>query len=120
MHGGGVLIALSPRVHSCKCRHDLEYFDECVWVEIPTYNSLNLLIGDHHIPPDNKPGITSYFCFLENHLDTQNFRVVLIVISTLLVLTGSMGALKLFVIIIPNSKEMPSTPLHVFLTSDNA
>jgi hypothetical protein len=39
---GGVFFALSPRVLSCKRRRDLESFDECVWVEIPTYDGLNL------------------------------------------------------------------------------
>jgi hypothetical protein len=49
--GGGVVIALSPRVRSCKLRCDLESFGECVWVEIPTYDGLNLLIGNHYFPP---------------------------------------------------------------------
>jgi hypothetical protein len=43
-HGGGVLIAISSRVRFRKRRHDLESCDECVWVEIPTPNGLNLLI----------------------------------------------------------------------------
>jgi hypothetical protein len=52
-----VLIALSPRVRSCKRRCDLESFNECVWVEIPTYDGLNLLIGNHYFPPDTKPEV---------------------------------------------------------------
>jgi hypothetical protein len=44
---GGVLIALSSRVRSCKRRHDLESCDECVLVEIPTSDHLNLLIENH-------------------------------------------------------------------------
>jgi hypothetical protein len=76
--GGGVLIALSPRVRSCKRRCDLESLEEFVWVEIPTYDGLNLLIGNHYFLPDTKPEIiTNYFSFLENNLDTQNFRVIL-------------------------------------------
>jgi hypothetical protein len=75
--GGEVLIALSSRVRSYKRRYDLEFYDECVWVEIPTLDSLNLLIGNHYFPPDTKPGnIVSYFRFLENNLDTHNFRVI--------------------------------------------
>jgi hypothetical protein len=63
--GGGVLIALSPRVHSCKRRCDLESFDKRVWVEIPTYDGLNLLIGNHYFLPDTKPEvIANYFRFL--------------------------------------------------------
>jgi hypothetical protein len=74
--GGGLLIALSPRVRSCKHRCDLESCDECVWVEIPTYDGPNLLIGNHYFPPDTKPEvITNYF--LENNLDARNFRVIL-------------------------------------------
>jgi hypothetical protein len=38
--GGGVLIALSSTVRSCKRRYYLEYCDECVWIEIPTLDSL--------------------------------------------------------------------------------
>jgi hypothetical protein len=45
--GGGVLIDLSSRVRSYKRRYDLEYCDECVWVEIPNLDRLNLLIGNH-------------------------------------------------------------------------
>jgi hypothetical protein len=62
--GGGVLTALFPRVRSCKSRCDLESFDECVRVEIPTYDGLNLLIGNHYFPPDTKPEvITKTFAF---------------------------------------------------------
>jgi hypothetical protein len=62
--GGGVLIALSSRVHSYKRRYDLEFYDECVWVEIPTLVGLNLLIGNHYFPPNTKPeNIANYFRF---------------------------------------------------------
>jgi hypothetical protein len=49
--GVGALIALSPRVRSHKRRYDLEFCDECVWVEIPTFDGLNLLIGHHYFLP---------------------------------------------------------------------
>jgi hypothetical protein len=49
--GGRVLIALSSRVRSYKHICDLESCDECVWVEIPTSDSLNLLVGNHYFPP---------------------------------------------------------------------
>jgi hypothetical protein len=63
--GGGVLIALSSRVRSYKRRYDLESCDECVWVEIPTSDGLNLIIGNHYFPPDTKPeNIANYFRFL--------------------------------------------------------
>jgi hypothetical protein len=60
--GGGVLIALSSEVRSHKRRFDLEFCDEYVWVEIPTFDGLNLLIGNHYFPPDTKPEIiANYF-----------------------------------------------------------
>jgi hypothetical protein len=52
---GGLLIALSSRVRSHKGRYDLEFCDECVWVEIPTFDGLNLLIGSYYFPPYTKP-----------------------------------------------------------------
>jgi hypothetical protein len=74
--GGGVLIALSPRVRSCKSGCDLESFDECIWVKISTYDGLNLHIVNHYFLPDIKPEvIANYVRFLENNLDTQNFHV---------------------------------------------
>jgi hypothetical protein len=77
--GGGVLIALSSRVRSYKRRHNLEYCEECVWVEIPTLDGFNLLIGNHYFPPDAKSeNIATYFRFLENYLDTHNFRVIMV------------------------------------------
>jgi hypothetical protein len=46
---------------------------ECVWVEIPT------LDGNHYSSPDAKPhNIASYFCTLEDKLDTHNFRVIIV------------------------------------------
>jgi hypothetical protein len=76
---GGVLIALSSRVRSFKRRYDLESCDECVWVEIPTSDGLNLLTGNHYFLPDaTTEHITNYFLFLENKLDTHNFRVTVV------------------------------------------
>jgi hypothetical protein len=77
--GGGALIALSSRIRSFKRRHDLESYEECVWVEIHISDNHNLLIGNHYFPPDTKPDvITNYFRTLEDRLDTKNFRVVLV------------------------------------------
>jgi hypothetical protein len=50
--GGGVLTALSSKIRTCKRRHDLEFYDECVWVDILTLDNLNFLIGNHYFPPD--------------------------------------------------------------------
>lgn len=60
--GGGVLTALSSKIRSFKRRCDLESYNECVWVEIPTLDNQNLLIGNHYFPPDTKPEvIANYF-----------------------------------------------------------
>jgi hypothetical protein len=38
-----------------------------------------LLIGNHYLHPDTTPEITAnYFRFLENKLDTHNFRVIVV------------------------------------------
>jgi hypothetical protein len=76
---GGFLIALSSTVRSYKRRYDSESCDECVWIEIPTSDGLNVLIGNHYFPPDTKhENIANYFRFLENNLDAHNFRVIMV------------------------------------------
>jgi hypothetical protein len=50
-------LAVSNKFNTCKRRHDLQFFDECLWVEFPTYNGPNLLIGNHYFSPDVKPDI---------------------------------------------------------------
>jgi hypothetical protein len=77
--GGGVLTAIPNSLGSSRSRYDLEHCSECVWVEISVIDSHNLLIGNHYFSPDILPGvITDYFHFLENTLDTNNFRVSLL------------------------------------------
>jgi hypothetical protein len=62
-----------------KHRKDLEFCEECVWVEIPTLDGFNLLIGNHYFSPDCKPENTArYFRFLEGNLDAHNFRVIIV------------------------------------------
>jgi hypothetical protein len=74
-----VLIAVSPKLNACKRRHDLQFFDECVWVEFSIRNGPNLLIGNHYFSPDLKPDIIcEFFSHLENKLDTTNYRVILL------------------------------------------
>jgi hypothetical protein len=77
--GGGVLMAVFPKFNACKRRHNLQFFDKCVWVEFPTHNGPNLLIGNHYFLPDLKPAIIcKYFSHSENNLDTTNYRVILL------------------------------------------
>jgi hypothetical protein len=77
--GGGVLTAVHRSFSFCKRRYDLELTTECVRIEIPIPHGFNLLVGNHYFPPnmDNKV-IENYFNSLENKLNTQNFRVILL------------------------------------------
>jgi hypothetical protein len=57
----------------------LNFFQECVWLEITLTDGRNLLIGNHYFAPDvNVDIIRNYFNFLENTLDTLNYRVLLL------------------------------------------
>jgi hypothetical protein len=77
--GGGVLTAIATSLGSSSRRYDLESCSECVWVEVPTDDGINLLVGNHYFSPDTKPEvITHYFRHLENNLDTNNKRVILL------------------------------------------
>jgi hypothetical protein len=52
---------------------------ECVWVEIPAVDGINLLVGNHYFSPDTKLEVISeYFCLIENLLDTNNFCVIIL------------------------------------------
>jgi hypothetical protein len=52
--GRDVLITVSSKFHACKRRYDLQFYDECVWAEIPTPNDHSLLIGNHYFSRDIK------------------------------------------------------------------
>jgi hypothetical protein len=72
-------MAVSPKFNARACRQNLQFFDECVWVEFPTHNHPNLLIGNHYFSPDLTPDITcEYFSHLENKLDMTNYCVILL------------------------------------------
>jgi hypothetical protein len=52
---------------------NLNFFQECVWIEITVTDGRDLLIGNHYFAPDIKVDIIkSYFNFLENILDALN------------------------------------------------
>jgi hypothetical protein len=77
--GRGSLIAISNSVSGVVRRADLELVEECVWVEIPTTDGYNLLIGNHYFAPHTSVDtIKQYFCSLENVLNTYNFRVLVV------------------------------------------
>jgi hypothetical protein len=43
------LIAVSDAVFGVKRRSDLEYFQDCVWVEITVIDGRNLFIDNHYV-----------------------------------------------------------------------
>jgi hypothetical protein len=45
---GGVLIAINSKFCDFKRRHDLQFYEECVWVELTILNGEHLLIGNHN------------------------------------------------------------------------
>jgi hypothetical protein len=67
--GGGALIAISEADFGVKRRLDLEFFQECVWVEITLTDGRNLLIGNHYFTPDVKADIIkNYFNFFRKYI----------------------------------------------------
>jgi hypothetical protein len=64
---------------SCRRRYDLELCSEYVGAEILAVDGINVLIANHYFSPDTKQEvITDCFCHLENTLDTNNTRVILL------------------------------------------
>jgi hypothetical protein len=58
---------------------DLEYFQECVWVEITVTDGRKLPVGNYYVTPDIKINvIRNDFNFLENRLNTSSYRVILL------------------------------------------
>jgi hypothetical protein len=47
----------SEAVFGDKRRSDLDYFQECIWVEITVTDDRNFLIGNHYFAPDIKVDI---------------------------------------------------------------
>jgi hypothetical protein len=63
--GGGALIAISETVMGVKRQSDLEFCEQCVWVELPVSDGFSLLIGNNYSSPDTKADISNnYFTFL--------------------------------------------------------
>jgi hypothetical protein len=57
----------------------LQFYEECVWVELSAFDGENLLIGNHYFPPDTSPNaIRNNFSFLENKLVTKSYRKILL------------------------------------------
>ena len=60
--GGGVLVDVNSKFCGFKREYDIQFYEQCVWVELSTLNGENLLIGNHYLPPDVSPTtIVNYF-----------------------------------------------------------
>jgi hypothetical protein len=71
--GGGVLTAVLSRASTFKCRYELQFYHEPIWVKISTQSSHSLLNGNDYPHPDTKQDVISKcFCSLEKNLDTKN------------------------------------------------
>jgi hypothetical protein len=73
------LNAISDGVAGVPGRTVQELASECVWVEIPSSDGLNLLIGTRHFAPGTTADILKrYFGYTQHVLDTHNSRVLLL------------------------------------------
>jgi hypothetical protein len=70
--GGGILTGITISLYSCSRTYDLELCSECVWVEIPSADGISMLIGNHY------SASYYYFHHLENTLEPNNTRVILL------------------------------------------
>jgi hypothetical protein len=62
----GILIVVSSKFRACKRRYDLQLYDECVRVEIPTQKGGSLLADNHYFSRDTKSDIIlQHFSSLE-------------------------------------------------------
>jgi hypothetical protein len=63
LHGGGALMTVFEAVFGIKHKSDLEYFQECVFVEIAITYGCNLLIGNHYFSHDCKVDVIKKITF---------------------------------------------------------
>lgn len=73
--GGGVLIAVSSKLKSCR-RQDLETCDECVWLEILLRDRSKYLIGNYYFPPKFECStFISHFDTLTSLINFSEYKV---------------------------------------------
>lgn len=74
-----VLFTVSNLLQRVMRRNDLETTYECVWIEIPVIDNLNLLIGNHYfLPYFNVTIIYNYLKFWEHNLNTFQHRIIML------------------------------------------
>jgi hypothetical protein len=92
-----------------------------VWDQIPTFDGLNLLIGNQYVPPDTKPEITvNYFRFLENKLDANHLHVIMVGDFNTLGFDWKRGPSRPNYHYYSKLREIVPTPPLVFLTLASA
>jgi hypothetical protein len=67
VRGGDLLTAIIDSLGSCSSRYELELYSECVWVEIPIADGINLFPGNHYISSDIKPEVITICTILKTH-----------------------------------------------------
>jgi hypothetical protein len=55
--GGGALTEISDTVMGVKRQSELEFCEECVWIELPMSDGFRLLNGNHYFSPGTKVDI---------------------------------------------------------------
>ena len=77
--GRSTLTAVSDTVSGAPRRTVQELAEECVWVEIPSSDGLNLLTGNDCLAPDTTADtLKRYFGYTQRALHTHNSRVLLL------------------------------------------
>jgi hypothetical protein len=79
LRGGGELVAVSEAVVGVKQKFKLEYFQECLYVQISVTAGRNLLIDNNYYSLDVTVDIIKrYLNCLENILDALNCHILLL------------------------------------------
>lgn len=74
-YGGGVLIACRSVLNAFR-RPDLETYEECVWLEIPTCDKSHYLVGCYYFPPNSAPNVfTDHFLDIGEKIDFLKYKV---------------------------------------------
>jgi hypothetical protein len=80
--GGGVLTAVLSKACTFKCRYELQFYHECIWVKISTQSSHSLLNGNDYLPPPPTP-IPNRILFLNIFVLWR--KILILKISVLLI-----------------------------------
>jgi hypothetical protein len=116
-HCDGGLTNIPTSLGWCKRKCDLELCFECVWVEIPAFDCVNLPPGNNYFFRDTKPEVTTDCGHI---LDTNSFKVVLLGDFNSPGFNWESGPRLPSWHYYSNLKGMLYTPPHVFLVLDSA